>query len=70
MPRPGLGGQALTSLGAAPGQNPAAAHGRLAGPESMAALAVTEAFLDKFGRDSLGEIKVNYNNYLKALEKV
>lgn len=38
--------------------------------ESMTAIAVTEAFLDKFGRDSLWEIKTNYNNYLKALEEL
>lgn len=35
--------------------------------ESMAAMAVTELFLDKFGQDTLKEIKVNYKNYLKAV---
>lgn len=34
--------------------------------ESMCAIALTESFLDKFGGDSLGEIKRNYNGYLKS----
>jgi len=34
--------------------------------ESMSAVAVTESFLDKFGSDSLGEIKLNHNNYIKG----
>jgi len=34
--------------------------------ESMCAIALTEGFLDKFGRDSLKEITRNYSNYLKA----
>jgi len=33
--------------------------------ESMAAITLTESMLDKFGRDSLAEIKANYSNYLK-----
>ena len=37
--------------------------------ESMCALALTEAFLDKFGCDSLDEIKSNYCNYLKSIKK-
>lgn len=35
--------------------------------EAMSAIAVTEAFLDKFGRDSLKEIKSNYRNYVKTI---
>ena len=34
--------------------------------ENMAAIGITEAFLDKFGCDTLGEIKSNYKNYLKS----
>jgi chorismate synthase len=33
--------------------------------EAMAAIAVTESFLEKFGTDTLSEIKANYKNYLK-----
>lgn len=33
--------------------------------ESMAALAITESFLDKFGSDALGQIKANYKNLNK-----
>ncbi len=36
--------------------------------ESMMAIALTEAMLDKFGRDSLAEIKRNYLSYLKSLK--
>jgi chorismate synthase len=36
--------------------------------ESMSAIAITEAFLDKFSHDSLKEIKENYQNYLKNLD--
>jgi len=36
--------------------------------ESMSAIAVTESFLDKFGCDSLKEIKLNYNNYIKGFK--
>jgi chorismate synthase len=35
--------------------------------ESMMAIAVTESFLEKFGVDSLREIKANYHNYLMRL---
>lgn len=35
--------------------------------EAMSAIAVTEEFLDKFGRDSLKEIKSNYRNYVKTI---
>ncbi|MBU1366817.1 MAG: chorismate synthase [Candidatus Omnitrophica bacterium] len=35
--------------------------------ESMAAICLTEAFLDKFGGDALEEIKTNYKNYIKAI---
>jgi len=34
--------------------------------ESMCAIAIAEAFLDKFGRDSLKEIERNYANYTKS----
>lgn len=37
--------------------------------EAMSAIAITEAFLDKFGRDSLAEIETNYHNYLKAIKR-
>lgn len=37
--------------------------------ESMSAIAITECFLDKFGCDTLDEIKLNYKNYFKLLEK-
>lgn len=36
--------------------------------ESMCAIALTEAFLDKFGSDSLAEIKNNYKNYIKTIK--
>ena len=36
--------------------------------ENMIAIALTEGFLDKFGSDSLAEIKRNYKNYLKRLK--
>jgi chorismate synthase len=38
--------------------------------ESMAAIALTEAMLDKFGCDSLKEIKANYLNYRKNLDNL
>jgi len=37
--------------------------------ESMAAIAVTELFLDKFGQDTLKEIKTNYQNYVKTVKR-
>lgn len=37
--------------------------------ESMAAIAITESFLDKFGCDSFKEIQCNYKNYIKNLSK-
>jgi len=37
--------------------------------ESMAAIAITENFLEKFGCDSLLEIKTNYRNYCKTLKR-
>ncbi len=37
--------------------------------ESMCAMAITESFLDKFGSDSLEEIKRNYKAYLKTFPK-
>ncbi len=38
--------------------------------ESMSAIAVTESFLDKFGCDSLDEIKRNYNSYIASIKKI
>ena len=35
--------------------------------ENMIAIALTEAFLDKFGSDSLPEIKRNYKGYIRNL---
>ena len=35
--------------------------------ESMAMIAITEAFIEKFGCDSLKEINRNYGNYIKSL---
>lgn len=35
--------------------------------ESMSAIVITEAFLDKFGSDSLKEIRANYDNYCKTI---
>jgi len=35
--------------------------------ENMLAIASGELFLEKFGNDSLREIKKNYRNYLKTL---
>jgi chorismate synthase len=37
--------------------------------ESMLAIALTESLLEKFGCDSLGEIKRNYRSYLKSLPR-
>ncbi len=36
--------------------------------ESMCAIALTESYLDKFGRDSISEIMRNYKNYLKTFK--
>ena len=36
--------------------------------ESMAAIAIMQAFLEKFGGDSLKEIQANYKNYVKSLK--
>jgi len=35
--------------------------------ENMIAIAIVESFLDKFGSDTLPEIKRNYNRYIKGL---
>jgi len=35
--------------------------------ESMVAIALVESFLDKFGADSLVELKRNYKNYIKSI---
>ncbi|MBI5205702.1 MAG: chorismate synthase [Nitrospirae bacterium] len=37
--------------------------------EAMAALVIADAFLEKFGRDSMAEVKRNYNSYLKYISK-
>jgi len=37
--------------------------------EAMTALAIAEAFLEKFNGDSMSEVKRNYNSYLKYLSK-
>ncbi|MCF7887442.1 MAG: chorismate synthase [Candidatus Omnitrophica bacterium] len=36
--------------------------------ETMCAIAVTESFLDKFGSDSLAQIRSNYKNYIKTIK--
>jgi len=38
--------------------------------ENMLAITITEALLEKFGCDSLKEIKLNYKNYLKACKNI
>jgi chorismate synthase len=35
--------------------------------EAMTAFVVAQAFLEKFGGDSLGETRRNYENYILAL---
>ncbi len=37
--------------------------------EAMAALVIADAFLEKFGGDSMSEVKRNYQSYLKYLSK-
>jgi chorismate synthase len=37
--------------------------------ENVVAFELAKAFLDKFGGDSLEEIRANYNNYLKMMEQ-
>jgi chorismate synthase len=37
--------------------------------EAMVALVLADAFLEKFGRDTLDELKRNYNSYLQYLEE-
>jgi chorismate synthase len=37
--------------------------------EAMTALVIADAFLEKFGGDSMPEVKRNYNSYLKCLSK-
>jgi len=37
--------------------------------EAMTAVAIADAFLEKFGGDSMAEVKRNYNSYLKYLSK-
>lgn len=38
--------------------------------EAMSAIAITESFLEKFGCDSLAEIKRNYYSYLKSIDNL
>jgi chorismate synthase len=38
--------------------------------ENMAALAITQAFVEKFGSDSLAQIRTNYQNYIKNLDNL
>lgn len=37
--------------------------------ESMAAIVLADAFLQKFGQDNIEQIKINYNSYLQMLAK-
>ncbi len=37
--------------------------------EAMAALTITDAFLEKFGGDSIVETKRNYDSYIENIEK-
>ncbi|MFO8053370.1 MAG: chorismate synthase [Candidatus Omnitrophota bacterium] len=37
--------------------------------ETMCAIALTESYLDKFGSDSLAQIRSNYRNYIKTIKK-
>ncbi len=37
--------------------------------EGVCAFEIANAFLEKFGSDSLAEIKKNYQNYMKMIEK-
>ncbi|MFQ5702185.1 MAG: chorismate synthase, partial [Acidobacteriota bacterium] len=37
--------------------------------EAMTALAIAEAFLEKFGGDSMDEIRRNYQGYLQQLKE-
>lgn len=37
--------------------------------EAVSAVEIANAFLEKFGSDSIAEIKRNYNNYIRMLEK-
>ncbi len=37
--------------------------------EAVTAIAIADSFLDKFGGDSMEEIKRNYKGYIKQLEK-
>jgi chorismate synthase len=37
--------------------------------EAMTALVIADTFLEKFGGDSMPEVKRNYNSYLKYLSK-
>ena len=38
--------------------------------ESMVAITLGESFLDKFGSDSLKEIEINYNNYMRSISNL
>jgi chorismate synthase len=37
--------------------------------EAVTAIAIADSFLEKFGGDSMQEIKRNYKGYLKQLER-
>jgi chorismate synthase len=37
--------------------------------EAMTALVIADCFLEKFGGDSMGEVKRNYEGYLKHLRE-
>jgi chorismate synthase len=37
--------------------------------EAMAALTIADAFLEKFGGDSINEVKQNYNSYVKQVKR-
>ena len=37
--------------------------------EAMTALVIADTFLEKFGGDSMSEVKRNYNSYLSYLSK-
>jgi chorismate synthase len=38
--------------------------------EAMVSLVIADAFLEKFGGDSLKEVKANYNSYISALREI
>ncbi len=38
--------------------------------ENVIAFEIARAFLEKFGGDSLGEVRANYDNYLAVARKL